>query len=106
MKLFHFTGLRRLLGDEGFDAWSAALDEGDVPSALPYATPDSSEGGLKPFMTDDFDGALLEWLPWARRYDPLASRFHERKRLIMRPLVPTAFADIFILLSIAQIAQG
>ena len=55
MKLHHFTGLRRLLGDEGLDAWSAALDEGDVPSALPYATPASIlVGGLKPTRAEDF----------------------------------------------------
>lgn len=64
MKLFHFTGLRRLLGDEGFDAWSAALDEGDVPSALPYATPDSIlKRGLQPARAEDFDGALRTPLP-------------------------------------------
>lgn len=40
MKLFHFTGLRRLLGD-GFEAWKTAFDEGKAsPSAIPYATPD------------------------------------------------------------------
>ena len=64
MRLYHFTGLRRLLGDEGFAAWSAALDEGDVLSAIPYATPGSIlKGGLKPFRSDDLDGALRSPLP-------------------------------------------
>ena len=64
MKLFHFTGLRRLLGD-GFEAWKTAFDEGKAsPSAIPYATPDSIlVGGLKPFRTDDLYGALRMPLP-------------------------------------------
>jgi hypothetical protein len=59
MRLYHFTGLRALIGDAGLDA----IRPGDVDLRTVAAPGSIIADGLKPSRKDDYDGALRSPLP-------------------------------------------
>jgi hypothetical protein len=59
MRLYHFTGLRALIGDAGLDA----IQPGNVDLRTVAAPGSIIADGLKPFRKDDYDHVLRSPLP-------------------------------------------